>query len=373
MVYCLLYINSSTDNFNDIDNFIENNYYNILVIEVKNINQSRTVKLTRSHFKNDQTTQNVLNVMNITNSESVAQIHRIDDHLKKLSKFKKIRNNSKLIYPNEVLDMTNMIINKESCSKQFGKDLLLLVLVFNRVDGFERRQTIRKTWGRDIKAEPRSKLYFTVGLSKNETVQKELEKEDNKYGDIIQFGFYESYYNCTIKALGLLRWTSMSCPFVKHMLKVDDDSLILTDNMINFCNSTNDDSIYGHLWQNSLVGRGRDKWALNVDDYPEKIYPNYIGGPYLIPGSIIIALYETAITKSLPAVPFEDVYLTGIVASKLEIPRKMLYSLLYLESQGNIYQFHFDSFYNNITIFWQGLNDYLILKVWYDMKKYWDR
>jgi beta-1,3-galactosyltransferase 1 len=296
-------------------------------------------------------------------SECVEKVHEIDDHLKQLSKFKKLKVDSQLIYPNEVLEITNISINKERCSQQYGEDLLLLVLVFNRVDGFERRQTIRQTWGQDLKADNRSKLYFTVGLSENESVQKRLLEEDNKYGDIIQFGYYESYYNCTIKVLGLLRWTSLNCPFVKYMLKVDDDTVILKNNLLNFCDSTPPDSIHGFLWKNPIVIRGTSKWSLNNIDYPEKYYPDYIGGPYLIPGSLILPLYETAITKALPAVPFEDVYLTGIVANKLHIPRKSLSSLIFVQEWCKILKLDF-CYYKYVSIFWQGLGDSTIQKVW---------
>ncbi len=296
-------------------------------------------------------------------SECVEKVHEIDDHLKQLSKFKKLRVNSQLKYPNEVLEMTNIIINKERCSQQYGKDLLLLVLVFNRVDGFERRQTIRQTWGQDLKDDNRSKLFFTVGLSKNESVQKILLEEDNKYGDIIQFGYYENYYNCTIKAFGLLRWTSLSCPFVKYMLKVDDDTVILKNNLLNFCDSTPADSIHGYLWKNPAVIRGTNKWSLNFIDYPEMYYPDFIGGSYLIPGSYILPLYETAVTKALPAVPFEDVYLTGIVANKLQIPRKSLSSLIYVKENCKILESDF-CYYKNMSIFWQGLDDSTIRIIW---------
>jgi beta-1,3-galactosyltransferase 1 len=297
-------------------------------------------------------------------SECVEKVHEIDDHLKQLSKFKKLRVDSQLKYPNEVLEMTNIIINKERCSQQYGKDLLLLVLVFNRVDRFERRQTIRQTWGQDLKADNRNKLFFTVGLSKNESVQKILLEEDNKYGDIIQFGYYESYYNCTIKALGLLRWTSLSCPFVKYMLKVDDDTVILKNNLLNFCDSTPADSIRGNLRTETPANRALEsKWFLNDIDYPEKYYPDFIAGPYLIPESLILPLYETAVTEALPAVPFEDVYLTGIVANKLQIPRKSLSSLIYVKENCKILEFDF-CYYKNVSIFWQGLDDSTIREVW---------
>jgi hypothetical protein len=148
------------------------------------------------------------------------------------------------------------------------------------------------------------------------------------------------------------------------MLKVDDDTVILKNNLLNFCDSTSADSIRGNLRTETPADRALEsKWFLNDIDYPEKYYPDFIAGPYLIPGSLILPLYETAVTKALPAIPFEDVYLTGIVASKLKIARKNLSSLIYVKDGCNVLNFRF-CYYKNVSIFWQGLDDSTIRIVW---------
>ena len=59
------------------------------------------------------------------------KVKTTDEYLKSLSKLKRKTNNSILIYPNEMFEMTKIPINHNNCSELFGKDLVLLVMVFN--------------------------------------------------------------------------------------------------------------------------------------------------------------------------------------------------------------------------------------------------
>lgn len=113
---------------------------------------------------------------------------------------------------------------------------------------------------------------------------------------------------------------------------------------------------------NQFVRNQKSKFFISKNDYQNKFYPNYIGGPWLIPGQLIGQLYELAITKSLPALPFEDVFITGIVASKLRPPvkRQQLNGLIYWP---NIQSIDY-CFFNNSTIFWQGFTDETLMFSW---------
>ncbi len=210
-----------------------------------------------------QTSPLVLTIQQFSIDETVAKIVELDRYLRAFKPEEK-NNQTRLLYPNEIQEMTTMTIDKTHCTSKLGADLLLLVMVLNRVDDFHRRQTIRKTWGLDFQTSNKSKLYFAVGLSRNESIQKEIENEDQIFQDIIQWGYYESYYNCTIKVLGILRWTALNCPLVKFVIKVDDDSLLVSDNLLKFCNNVFPNTIYGHLWRNPKVFRNVSKWAIST-------------------------------------------------------------------------------------------------------------
>jgi len=296
-------------------------------------------------------------------NEIESTLQRVDNFLKTLSVLQLKRSDSRLVFANELIEMTNITIDKKSCSEQFGRDLLLVVLVFNRVDGFERRQTIRQTWGQEFKANKMTRIYFAVGLSRDPSIESRLKTESDQFDDILQFGYYENYYNCTIKALALLRWTARSCPFAKYMLKVDDDSLVMANNLLDFIRTSDANAIYGYLWTKAAVDHSNDKWGISTRDFSHKYYPDYIGGPYLIPVRYCLSLYETAVTKYLPALPFEDAYVTGIVANHCKINRNKLVSLLYITDGCNPLALDF-CHYKSVSIFWQNLTDNSIRKLW---------
>jgi hypothetical protein len=71
-----------------------------------------------------------------------------------------------------------------------------------------------------------------------------------------------------------------------------------------------------------------------------------------------MVLYSTAILKSLPALPFEDAYITGIVASKANVNRESMPGLMYLDYRSNCDIERLDlCWYDRYSIFWQGIND----------------
>ena len=296
------------------------------------------------------------------------RVKKSDEYLNNLSKSLKKRNDSKLIYPNVLMGMTSIKINHMNCSEEFGRDLLLVVLIFTRVDAFDRRQLIRETWGQDIKSDPRSRLYFATGLSRDPMVEKELREENEKFNDILQFGYYENYFNCTMKATALLRWTAISCPFVKFMLKVDDDSLVLPKNLLKFCEETEPDSIYGWLCAKPYSDVIRDplkfKWYITIEDYPDEYYPDYMAGSYLIPGGYTPLLYETAVNECLPAFPLEDVYITGIVAEKAGVKRSRLSTILITDKECHPVINLDYCYYENYTIIEEGFNNETLREVW---------
>ena len=98
------------------------------------------------------------------------------------------------------------------------------VIIRTAANAFQRRQILRQTWVSDIKSRNIS-VYFSIGLTVNQTQQKFIEDEAIKYGDLIQFGFIDSYYNLTLKSIANLRWSENYCR-TKHVLSLDDDLFV---------------------------------------------------------------------------------------------------------------------------------------------------
>ena len=63
--------------------------------------------------------------------------------------------------------------------------------------------------------------------------------------------------------------------------------------------------------------------------------------------------------RSLPWLPFEDVFITGVLAQKLSLERKHMREVLYLYLLGDTcVASELDlCFYSEYAIFWQNLND----------------
>ncbi|CAH2084334.1 unnamed protein product [Euphydryas editha] len=93
------------------------------------------------------------------------------------------------------------------------------------------------------------KLVFLLGLPSQENdteIQEKIEEEVDKYGDVIQEGFIDSYNNLTLKSIMMLKWVTNNCnESVRYILKTDDDMYVnvpqLVQNLRN--RSKNEDSV----------------------------------------------------------------------------------------------------------------------------------
>jgi len=187
-------------------------------------------------------------------------IQDVDAHLiylgeeyERLDKKSNHKVDTRSVFPNEMADMLTARIEKGRCSVTYGHDLVVIASVNIKADSFERRKTLRETWAGELKSNPKSKLYFNLGLSHDEQINKRVKEEDEMFGDIIQYNHYDAYNNQTIKLLGLYRWSALNCPLVKFLLKVDDDCVVNVNNLVQFCEETKDNSLYGMLWHKGAV------------------------------------------------------------------------------------------------------------------------
>lgn len=61
---------------------------------------------------------------------------------------------------------------------------------------------------------PEYKVVFLLGLPTNDndsTIQNKIVEESEKYGDVIQEGFIDSYNNLTLKSIMMLKWITNNC------------------------------------------------------------------------------------------------------------------------------------------------------------------
>ena len=64
----------------------------------------------------------------------------------------------------------------------------LLIMVPSAVDHLEQRMRVRNTWAGAQSTYKDKRVFFFLGKPLNNTKQKEIVSENNKFGDIVQAG-----------------------------------------------------------------------------------------------------------------------------------------------------------------------------------------
>ena len=164
----------------------------------------------------------------------------------------------------------------------------------------------------------------------------------------------------------MLHWVYTQCPRAKFIIKCDDDVYVNVNNLLSIFHIKNDanysikssngrnaindfvSAVYGSgrqgninivqrppgplrvtlllLWEKifvhfkTLLFKITDqKHYISHERWPWPTYPTYLHGKcYLITGSEIASLLAAAIT--IPFLPFEDLYLTGMCTKKAKVP-----------------------------------------------------
>jgi beta-1,3-galactosyltransferase 1 len=213
------------------------------------------------------------------------------------------------------------------CAQKRGSNLEIFAYAFTHVESFEKRRFIRRTWG-NTNRYPSLNVAFVVGKSLNETVNNLLIEENYKLGDIIQGDFLDTYRNLSYKSLAAWRWSMDNCDRAKLILKIDDDILMNTDNLLRYFRHTHPKpaTFYGFVHRWLRVPRNTSlKVHVTVDEFFDDHFPTYCYGvAFLFTGDLLRKLYRAAfVTRDFW---IDDVWATGILPSRL---RRVKYVDLY--------------------------------------------
>ncbi|XP_057295343.1 beta-1,3-galactosyltransferase 5-like [Hydractinia symbiolongicarpus] len=202
------------------------------------------------------------------------------------------------------------LLSKFSCSK---KPIKLLVVVISNVMYFQRRDTIRKTWGKrlDLHTTNDFRTFFAVAKTTDETTQEKLENEIATYGDVIQGDFYEDYYKLPRKTELVFEWAYKHCEF-DYLLKADDDVYVNLMILFQFLDhpDTPKTKLYaGRQHVKTNVFR-EGKLKVTFEEYGTKNYPDFCSGGSAILSRDVVGSIIPYFQKN----PFrlEDVY-TGML------------------------------------------------------------
>ncbi|XP_049577203.1 UDP-GlcNAc:betaGal beta-1,3-N-acetylglucosaminyltransferase 7 [Syngnathus scovelli] len=215
-----------------------------------------------------------------------------------------------------------MLLNHpEKCSG----DVYLLMVIKSVATQYDRREVIRKTWGKErVLNGKRIKTLFLLATPSSRAEranhQKLVEYENQIYGDILQWDFLDSFFNLTLKETHFLKWFHTYCPNVRYIFKGDDDVFVNVENIFEFLDST------GHV-RNLFVGdvifkakpirRKENKYYIPQALYNKSHYPPYAGGGgFLMDGTVARRLHWVADTLEL--YPIDDVFL-GMCLEVLQV------------------------------------------------------
>ncbi|XP_044269757.1 beta-1,3-galactosyltransferase 1-like [Tribolium madens] len=209
------------------------------------------------------------------------------------------------------------IMPKKFCNEK----RILLVFIHSKFDKFDARKAIRETWGQK---RDNVSFYFLVGEDKNRRheVQLKLKDESEKYNDIIQERFIESYNNLTLKSINMLKLFYLHClDSYQYLAKIDDDVFLNIANLLEKLKNRNitTNLLLGHIYNSSKPIRDTtSKWYVPYEVYPDDKYPAYLcGATYLMSADVAVKLYHFAFET--PIFYIEDIYITGMCSKKANV------------------------------------------------------
>ena len=83
-------------------------------------------------------------------------------------------NTKRIMFSNYIKNTSEFYLNPKDLICDPNKKLLLIAFVVIAPDSFEKRNVIRSTWGSNFIAPDEFKLVFSVGKSKNSTINEIL-------------------------------------------------------------------------------------------------------------------------------------------------------------------------------------------------------
>ena len=229
-------------------------------------------------------------------------------NLNKISAIKnpKIRNH--IINPelNSYLDI--LLKPLKLCESNLKKPFIL-IYVFVAVASFEKRDVIRRTWAN--KSIGPIQVAFIIGKSSISSINEQAEKEHKKFNDLLQGNFIDAYRNLSYKSLIAWKWIlSSECSQAKYIIKMDDDLVLNTFNLIRFLNDENKFfpgvnfsiplklTFFCEIFSMYPIKDINSKWYVtdkeyNIELYGINHYSNYCHGPSVImTNDLIKQLYE---------------------------------------------------------------------------------
>lgn len=186
------------------------------------------------------------------------------------------------------------ILRYPAISNRADDFLLLLAIVVIKPEHFERRDVIRHTW-KAKRYQSSFKVVFFMGTSKRADVNRKIADESQRFDDIVQIQFEDSYYSLTEKVMQAFKWAINSYDKLGFIMRINDDVVVNTSILVKYLMNVwdiqnNIDSvdlsrlIIGNVWTKTYRMRdSANKFYVPFNYYKEDQYFPYCeGSAYVI-------------------------------------------------------------------------------------------
>ncbi|XP_017275180.1 N-acetyllactosaminide beta-1,3-N-acetylglucosaminyltransferase 2 [Kryptolebias marmoratus] len=218
-------------------------------------------------------------------------------------------------------------------AKQETKPPLILLAIKSTELNYKNRKAIRETWGRTGWVQGQKinnsdkelvggyvRRVFLLGKESSADLGVEisdvLRMENQRYGDILQWNFKDTFFNLTLKDVLFWSWFSRHCGQTHFILKGDDDVFVNTPKLITYlhhqlnkpqANNAMEDFMMGDVIMAAQPNRNKRSKYFIPPSFYKGVYPVYAGGGGVVySGKLARRLFS--ISKTVHLFPIDDVY-----------------------------------------------------------------
>jgi beta-1,3-galactosyltransferase 1 len=212
-----------------------------------------------------------------------------------------------------------------TCGSRKGSSISILVLVIGPADHFEHRDAIRKSWANTDFIGIDLGVMFLLGTTDDWNVNSKIRKESSLFKDLLQENFIDSRQNNTLKVIMGFKWTSMYCENVNFILKVNDNTVVNSNSLLNKLKSVQSETdelenvIMGDLVVGAAVNRNKQSmYYISELEYNKTVYYPYCQeAAYILTFKLATALYDLSEYVFWPpfSYSYEDIYIGTLAVS----------------------------------------------------------
>ncbi|XP_029289155.1 UDP-GlcNAc:betaGal beta-1,3-N-acetylglucosaminyltransferase 9 isoform X3 [Cottoperca gobio] len=212
-------------------------------------------------------------------------------------------------------------------SKGSTTALHMLIAVKSIPADFDKRQVVRRTWGKEglFQNGVTIRTVFLLGVPRNRTAlplwDRLLTYESQTFRDILLWDFEDTFFNLTLKETHFLNWVNSSCPQVKFIFKGDADVYVNVENILEMLQGQKPDKdlfVGDIIIHAKPIRRRSSKYYVPEFVYGGGLYPNYAGGGGFVMSGHTARRLSSA-CQQVELFPIDDVFL-GMCLQLIGVP-----------------------------------------------------